>query len=229
MDEASQAEQIKYYLGAGYTLEQLQKPPFNYKESTVRQEVDKVIVPQGDKQGGPTRLPVVLKAGAGQELISPEAIIQNYLVPDGEAGKWMLRGFMLYRAAQLAVMTDVEIMKGQSDAQAKALKPIMDIMEQARTDMDAAAQRAKDSNTEIAEMAAAGAAVRAVSHIDARFEELKAHKPDIASTPNPMQGMMARTMEMLMNQLMGQLMPGSQGGAIPGFVDKRTQGQQGGN
>lgn len=132
---------------------------------------------------------------------------------------------MLYRAAQLAVMDDVEIMKGQAEAQAKAIKPILDIMEKAREDMDAAAERARASTEEVAQAAAAGAAARATIHIDERFNEMMRQKPDIAQTPNPLEGVMARTMETMFNQLTNRMF-GGQGGQLvptPGLVDKRGQ------
>ncbi len=171
-------------------------------------------------------MPLVLKVGTGHEMISPEGILQSYLLSDGDAGAWMFKGMMLLRAAQLMNLTDVEIMKGQADAQAKALKPIMDVMEQARKDMDAAAQRARESNAEIAEAAAMGAAGGVLGRIDAKFAEFKQQKTDIATVPDPMKGLMARTMEMMMNRMTG-MMGGSQGGQVgptPGCVDKRGPG-----
>jgi len=226
--EETQRKKIEALLDEGYTPLQIEKE-WGYPHATVREIAKKRIVPKGNAPGEgqaeSTRLPAILKAGAGQEVISPEAILQSYLVSDGDAGAWMLKGFMLYRAAQLAVMSDVEIMKGQAEAQAKAIKPILDIMEKAREDMDAAAERARASTTKAAEAAAAGAAARAVMHIDERFAELKQQKADIATVQNPMMGLMARTMETVLNQITGQMF-GGQVGATPGFVDKRGQGGQ---
>jgi hypothetical protein len=78
----------------------------------------------------------------------------------------------------------------------------------------------------IAEAAAAGAAARATMRIDERFNELKQQKPDIATVQDPMKGLMARTMEMMMNRLTGMVF-GGQVPPTPGLVDKRVQ-QQGG-
>ncbi len=224
--EDTQRKRIEELLDEGYTPVQVEKE-WGFPHSTVRKYARKKITPKGKSQeegngeGEIPKLPMVLKAGVGQEVISPEGILQYYLLSDGDAGAWMLKGMMLLRAAQLMNLTDVEIMKGQADAQAKALKPIMDVMEQARRDMDAAAQRARESNAEIAEAAAAGAAARAVMRIDERFSELKQQKPDIAQAPDPMRGLMARTMETIMNQLTGQMFGGGQAGPVPGLVDKR--------
>jgi len=176
------------------------------------------------KEDESSHFPVVLKTGKGQEVIAPEGILQHYLLADGDAGEWMFKGMMMLRAAQLMVMSDVEIMKGQADAQAAAIKPILDIMEKAREDMDAAASRARESNAEIAESAAAGAAARATMRIDEKFAEMNQKKTDIATVQDPMKGLMARTMETVMNQLTGMLTGQQQAGLPPGFVDKREKG-----
>lgn len=226
-DEDTQAKKIEALLDEGYTPMQVEKE-WGFPHSTVWEIAKKRLKAKGDlKEDGVPTLPMVLKAGSGQEVISPEALMRSFMVPDGEMGRWMLKGMMMLRAAQMMVLTDVEIMKGQADAQAKALKPILDIMEQSREDMDAAAQRARESNIEIAEIAAAGAAARAVSRIDEKFEEVKKQKADIATVPQPFQGMFARVMETAVQNLTNRLMgtPTQQGANLPpGWSDKRQQG-----
>jgi hypothetical protein len=148
--------------------------------------------------------------------------MKYYLLGDGDTGAAMLKGMMMLRAAQLMVMNDVEIMKGQAEAQAAAIKPILDIMEKAREDMDAAAERARASTAEAAEAAAAGAAARAVIHIDERFDRMMQQKADIATVQDPMKGLMARTMETMFNRLTGTLL-GGQVPPTPGMVDERVQ------
>jgi hypothetical protein len=224
-DEDTQRKRIEELLDEGYTPVQIEKE-WGYAHSTVRQAAKKRIAPKGkpgNEEPDMPKLPMVLKAGGGQEVISPEAILEGYLLSDGDAGAWMLKGFMLYRAAQLAVMSDVEIMKGQAEAQAKALKPILDIMEKAREDMDAAAQRAKESNVEIATRAAAEVGGQAVGWMEEKFNQMQQQKTDIAQAKDPMKGLMARTMEMVINQITGQLF-GGKAGPTPGLVDKREQG-----
>jgi len=224
-EEDTQRKRIEALLDEGYTPVQIEKE-WGYPHSTVREIAKKRIAPKGAPQSnGETQmpqLPVVLKAGTSREVISPEAILQNFLLADGDAGAWMLKGFMLYRAAQLAVMTDVEIMKGQAEAQAAAMKPIFEVMEQARKDMDAAAQRARESNIEIATRAAAEVGGQAVGWLEEKWNQMQSQKPDIAQAPDPMKGLMARTMEMIINQLTG-MMFGGQVGPTPGLVDKRAQ------
>jgi len=223
--EDTQRKRIEELLDEGYTPVQIEKE-WGYAHSTVRQVAKKKIAPRGrpgDEESEMPKLPMVLKAGGGQEVISPEAILEGYLLSDGDAGTWMLKGFMLYRAAQLAVMSDVEIMKGQAEAQAKAMKPILDIMEKAREDMDAAAQRAKESNVEIATRAAAEVGGQAVGWMEEKFNQMQQQKPDIAQAKDPMKGLIARTMETVINQITGQMF-GGRVGPTPGLVDKREQG-----
>jgi hypothetical protein len=200
--------------------------PLQSANSTLTEDKLREIIREEISQGkneDSVGFPMVLKSGKGQEVIAPEGILQHYLLADGDAGAWMFKGMMMLRAAQLMVMSDVEIMKGQADAQAAAIKPILDIMEKAREDMDAAAQRAKESGAAIAEAAAAGAAARATMHIDEKFNELKQQKPDIATVQDPMKGLMARTMETMVNRLQSMLFGGGdQVSPTPGLVDKRA-------
>lgn len=141
---------------------------------------------------GAFHLPSTLKVGQGREMISPEAIMNQYLLGDGDAGKWMLKGMMMLRAAQMMVLTDVEIMKGQADAQSKAIQPILDIMQKSREDMDTAAQRAKESNEEIAMQAAAGVGMKVTPKIDQLASQMSSQAT--ASSPNPMQSLMVSMM-----------------------------------
>lgn len=223
ISEATIREQIDQLLDEGYTPVQIEKD-WGYAQTSVRRAAKGRLKPRA---GEPPTLPMVLKVGAGHEQISPEAILQGYLLGDGDAGAWMFKGMMLLRAAQLMNLTDVEIMKGQSDAQARAIAPILKIMEQAREDQDRAAERARASTEEAAQAAAAGAAARAVQHIDARFEEFRQRKPDIAQSPDPMKGMIARMMESVFERMFSGMLGGGGGGTTgptPGLIDERQGG-----
>jgi flagellin-like hook-associated protein FlgL len=228
-DEDTQSKRIDELLDEGYLPVQIEKE-WGYPHATVRDRAKKRIQAKGSpKQNEIPILPMVLKAGkSGQEVISPEALMRSFMLPDGEMGDWMLRGMMMLRAAQMMVLTDVEIMKGQADAQAKAIEPVLQVMEQARKDMDAAAQRARESNIEIAEIAAAGAAARAVTRIDEKFDQVMKQKADIATVPQPLQGIIARTMETALDQLTQRLfgMGGQEAKLPPGWVDRTKKGGQ---
>jgi len=54
------------------------------------------------------------------------------------------------------------------------------------------------------------------------IEQRLPQKADIATVQDPMKGLMARTMETMMNQLTGMVF-GGQVGPTPGLVDKRAQ------
>jgi len=217
-------------LRKGYTRSQLIMD-FDFAERTVDsavkayrelggnncKEAKNDIRPDAD---GDSALPSTLK---GTEVITPEGILQHCLRDGSRDWELRMEGMMLLRAAQKMNLDDVEIMKGQAEANAKMLKPVLEVMVEAAREQDAAAQRAKQSNMEIAETAAAGAAARAVMRIDEKFQELRQQKPDIAQSPDPMKGLMARTMEMVINQITGQIF-GGQVGQTPGLVDKRDQG-----
>jgi hypothetical protein len=66
-------------------------------------------------------------------------------------------------------------------------------------------------------------------HIDERLNELKEarkEKVDIATVQDPLNGLMARTLETMLSQFTGMLFGGNTGGATPsnpGLVDRRTQ------
>ena len=156
-------------------------------------------------------LPVVLKAGGGQEVISPEAIMRTYLASDGEVGEWMLRGMMLMRAAQMMVLTDVEIMKGQADAQAKMLKPIMDMMVETRKEQDAAAERARASSMDIAYTAAQDTA----GAILGRLEQLAPKAPPPKDTNEMLTKRIDKMWDMMDHMMTQRMMPGYQEGRPP--------------
>jgi len=218
----SEAEQIRMYWKQGFSFEQL-TAKLGFKDATVRQELAKMVKPEeaadrAAEDSSGDGIPVTRKAGSGMEVLNPEAVLRRYT--DGSTEDEIeLRGMMKLRAAMLMVMDLVNIQKEAAEADARRIDPILKLMQEARTEQDAAAARARQSNTEIAETAAMGAAGAVLGRIDARFEELKQKKADIATVQNPMQGLMARTMETLMNQLTGKLL--GQSAAVPGMVDER--------
>ncbi|MBN1189179.1 MAG: C2H2-type zinc finger protein [Dehalococcoidales bacterium] len=155
-EETSQAEQIRTYLKQGYTVKQL-TGQFGFKETTVRQEVAKIIQPEGDiieeKPKEEMVWPIIRKMGGGAEVIAPEAVLRQYMggTPQEELE---LKAIMKFRAAMLMVMDLVNVQKGTAEADAKRMEPILKLMKETREEQDAAAQRAKDSNAEIADRAA---------------------------------------------------------------------------
>jgi len=226
--EASEAEQIRFYWQKGYTYEQL-TTKLGFKPTTVRQEIAKMVKPEGKisetEEEIPT-LPLVLKDGKG-EVLSPEAVYHRLVLSDGIDGERDFRALMKWAASIEMVQRMTQINKTQSEALAEMVKPVLDMMEKSRQELDAAAARAKESSMEIAEAAAAGAAARATMRIDERFDQIARQKKDIAETEKPMEGLMARTMESMIQRMTGMMFGGQGGGQVgptPGMVDKRGQG-----
>jgi hypothetical protein len=147
----SQAERIRYYLSKGYTFEQLTRT-FNFPESSVYQEIEKVVPPEGKAAGEEKErgLPVTVK---GTEIVTPEYIMRS-LANGSEDWRLRLEGMMLLRAAQKMNRDDIEMTRMQAEADATRIRPILELMKETRLEQDAAAQRAKESNIEIADRAA---------------------------------------------------------------------------
>jgi hypothetical protein len=116
----------------------------------------KLIAPEGEKiveEASGDGIPMTRKAGSGMEVLNPEAVLRRYT--DGSIEDEIeLRGMMKLRAAMLMVMDLVSIQKEAAEADARRIRPVLDLMKEAREEQDAAAQRARASNIEIADKAA---------------------------------------------------------------------------
>jgi len=155
--EASQAEQIRSYIKQGFTVKQLNKQ-FGFSETTIRQEIAKLVKPEGEAIDDKAKhqdntWPIIRKMGGGAEVISPEAVLRQYMggTPEEELE---LRAIMKFRAAMLMVMDLVNVQKNTAEADAKRMEPILRLMKETREEQDAAAHRAKESSAEIADRAA---------------------------------------------------------------------------
>jgi hypothetical protein len=218
------AAEIREKIARGYTFEQLTKQ-FGYAPTTVRQEMAKVVYPASEgKIDG--ELPATYKR---TEILEPEALLRRYV--DGSYEDQLeLRGMMKMRAAMLMVMDLINLRKGDAEAFALEVKPIIELMKETRAEQDAAADRARGSSVDIATKAAQETAETVVNYL----EQKKSEKPDIASTPDPIKGFMARAMETMWNQINSKLFGGGQQGGTtqlpPGWSDMRntSQNQQGG-
>ncbi len=153
----SQAEQIRSYIKQGFTVKQLNKQ-FGFSETTIRQEISRLVKPEGETIDDKTKhqdnaWPIIRKMGGGAEVISPEAVLRQYMggTPEEELE---LRAIMKFRAAMLMVMDLVNVQKNTAEADAKRMEPILRLMKETREEQDAAAHRAKESNVEIADRAA---------------------------------------------------------------------------
>jgi hypothetical protein len=200
-----------------------------FKASTVRDVIAKELVAEnkGEEEKAST-LPLVIKNGKG-EMIAPEAVIWQMAVEEGVDGERDFKALMKWAAAIEMVHRMTEIRKSEAEALAATARPVLEMMEKSREELDAAVARAKESSMAIAETAAAAAAARAAMHIDERLNELKEvrkEKADIATVQDPMMGLFARTLETMMNKFTGMAFGRNAAGGAPdnpGLVDKRTQ------
>ena len=156
--DASLAEQIRTYLKQGFTIKQLASQ-FGFSDTTIRQEIAKLVRPEGEAIDDKAKQqdnvwPVVRKMGGGMEVISPEAVLRQYMGGGTPEEQLELRAIMKFRAAMLMVMDLVNVQKGTAEADAKRMEPILRLMKETREEQDAAAARAKASSEEIADRAA---------------------------------------------------------------------------
>jgi len=113
----------------GYTIKQLTSQ-FGFSETTIRQEIAKVVRPEGEAIDDKAKQqdnvwPVVRKMGGGMEVISPEAVLRQYMGGGTPEEQLELRAIMKFRAAMLMVMDLVNVQKGSAEADAKRMEPIL--------------------------------------------------------------------------------------------------------
>jgi hypothetical protein len=205
----------------GYTARQV-KEDFGYTRSTVDQVFAEFIEPEGkaeddDKEVG---LPVTTK---GTEIITPEAIMQR-LANGSQDWHLRLEGMMLLRAAQRMNRDDIEMTRMQAEADATRIRPILELMKETRLEQDAAAQRARESNMEIAERTAyetAGQLSQVITQNNARITDSinQIRQAMGGKEDNPL-GQVLNSMQSMqqMMQMFGIAMPGvsgQQGGGQP--------------
>jgi hypothetical protein len=223
-EEETQSGQIQRYIKQGFTLRQL-TDKLGFKETTVRQEMVKLIEPEGEKiveeAAANDGIPMTRKVGSGMEVLNPEAVLRRYT--DGSIEDEIeLRGMMKLRAAMLMVMDLVSIQKEAAEADARRIRPVLDLMKEAREEQDAAAQRARSSNIEIADKAAyetAGQLSQVISQNNARITDSinQLRQAMGGKEENPL-GQFLNMMQS-MQQFMGMFgisMPGMMPGQAPG-------------
>jgi len=227
-EEPSIAEQIRTLARQGYTVKQLASQ-FGFSESTIRQELAKLVKPEGEAIEDKTKLqesmwPVVRKMGGGMEVMSPEAVLRYYMGGGTPEEQLELRAIMKFRAAMLMVMDLVNVQKGSAEADARRMEPILRLMKETREEQDAAAQRAKASSEEIADRAAyetAGQLSQVISQNNARITDSinQIRQAMGGKEENPL-GQVLNSIQSL-QQMMGMFgismpgMPGTQGGGPP--------------
>ena len=231
--DASLAEQIRMYLKQGFTIKQLTSQ-FGFSDTTIRQEIAKLVRPEGeaidDKAKQPDNVwPVVRKMGGGMEVISPEAVLRQYMGGGTPEEQLELRAIMKFRAAMLMVMDLVNVQKGTAEADAKRMEPILRLMKETREEQDAAAARAKASSEEIADRAAyetAGQLSQVIAQNNAKITDSinQIRQAMGGKEENPL-GQVLNSIQSMqqMMQMFGISMPGMPG--APGGAPPETQWQ----
>jgi hypothetical protein len=146
------------------------------------------------------------------EQLIPEYLLKYFVVLDDGRALNPLEVLLLFQAARRSVAEDLTMLQGLVETQARATETQLKVL-----------REAKSESQEVAARAAEETAARVAAYFDQR-------KPDIASTPSPMEGFAARAMESLWNNILGKTLGGTPGAqpqsqVPPGWVDK-TQGGQ---
>lgn len=144
--------------------------PIDQVRSIIQEEFKKAREEDKEKEG---RFPMVRKWGGGMETVAPEAVLKEYMgqTPEEEVE---LKAIMKFRAAMLMVMDLVNIQKGNAEADAERMMPILRLMKETREEQDAAAARAKASSEDIADRAAhetAGQLYEVITQNNARIND----------------------------------------------------------
>ena len=194
--------------------------PAQMMREIIREELKHAREEEKEDEG---RFPMVRKWGGGVETVAPEAVLKQYMggTPEEELE---LRAIMKFRAAMLMVMDLVNIQKGDAEADAKRMMPILSLMKETREEQDAAASRAKASSEEIADRAAyetAGQLSQVISQNNAKITDSinQIRQAMGGKEENPL-GQVLNSMQSMqqMMQMFGVSMPGmagAQGGASP--------------
>ena len=231
--ETSQAEQIRNYIKQGYTVKQMTSR-FGFSETTIRQEIARLVRPEGEAIDDKAKQqdnvwPVVRKMGGGMEVISPEAVLRQYMGGGTPEEQLELRAIMKFRAAMLMVMDLVNVQKGTAEADAKRMEPILRLMKETREEQDAAAHRAKESNVEIADKAAYETAAQLAEVITQNNAKITESIGQIRQAmggkeENPL-GQVLNSMQSMqqMMQMFGIAMPGMTGQAPGGAPAQQWQ------
>lgn len=216
--EQTTKDRIIGLLRNGYTRSQL-ITDFGFAERTVDSAIKEYKQLQGDDPEEPKRdgdreakelsLPAKLDS---KQVIVPEYLIEHLSFVDGDKRQSFIDGMLVLEAARRTVMEDVIMLQGLAEAQSKMTETQLNIL-----------RAAKSESGEVARQAAQEAAQEAAARVAAYFEQ---KKPDIAATPDPMTGFLARAMETLWNQITTRMFGGTEPGQAqlpPGWVDMRQR------
>lgn len=197
-DSLSQADRVRALYALGYPRAQIVED-FGFPRGTVYTVLPvrargKVKPANNGQHNGGDDLPVVRQAapGAGErpattglpariddrrQQIVPEYLMKHFLRLDDGRPLTPLETLILFQAARRSVMEDITILQGLVKTQAEATDTQLKVL-----------REAKSESAEVAREAAQATAAQVVQYLEQK-------KPDIAATPHPLQGMMARMLE----------------------------------
>jgi len=149
------------------------------------------------------------------DVITPEAVLEELRLQDGDYKVGFHDGIMMLL---LAARLNQQLAATQS----QMMDPMIRLMAAMRQEELEAARKARGEGEEIAKQAAQETASHMGGYFDERLSRLEGKKPDIATTPHPMEGMFARMMETTWNNLVGKMFGGGQQQPEPpsGWIEK---------
>jgi hypothetical protein len=139
-----------------------------------------------------------------KQQIVPEYLMKHFVRLDDGRPLGPLETLILFQAARRSVMEDVGILAGLVETQAKAMDAQLKVL-----------REAKSESAEVASRAAEETAARVAQYFEQK-------RPDIAQSPNPIQGALARTLEVYLQAVMSRFLPGA-GGPPPGGESETRQ------
>jgi hypothetical protein len=155
------------------------------------------------EEGEERRVTLPAKIDDRKQQIVPEYLMKHFVRLDDGRPLGPLETLILFQAARRSVMEDVGILAGLVETQAKATDAQLKVL-----------REAKSESAEVASRAAEETAARVAQYFDQK-------RPDIAQSPNPMQGLFARLMETMFTNLVGSMFPQARGQSSlpPGLED----------
>jgi len=227
-------DRIRGLYRQNYTPKQI-KDKFGYSPRTVDQVGAEFIKPEGQPQstteneehGEEQWLPASYK----KDQVANPAVLLYKAIDGSKESEIEFRGMLKLRAAMLMVMDLVNIQKGQAEADAKRIDPVLKVLREGRDELDAAAARAKNSSYEIALQAAEEVAQGMKGAFSAELRDLKAAIPGQPADMNPMAKMFFNAMQPFAGQAIAQLFssifPGMQPQVARQVMEMSGQAQSG--
>jgi len=203
-------DRIRAIYKLGFSRKQLQED-FHYPKSSVYDAVPVEPEEKDRDKGEEQPKSVSLMKMGTRDMVPPEQALSSIRLQDGEYKKGFVDGMgtliMAARYNQILSASQADIVRGQ-----------MEIM-----------RESKESGVEMARQASLTTGQEIAGRLFDFMEQRFPKKVDIASVPNPFEGVFARAMESTIEGFTKKLLgvPPEQGSGLPpGWSDNREQGGQ---